>query len=175
MAKKILCKCSVCGESFDRNRIQAVKSGARRYAHQTCLPAGELVPMERSLEDEPDYQQIIDYCYKLFGEEHNIAMTKKYIKKFVSENKYTLSGIYKALYYFFDIKHNPIDKANNSIGIVPFCYQDAYNYYYNLFMSQQNLQKAGEFKTVEKEKVIKPPKSKGLLKKLFKIEVDDDE
>lgn len=176
MAKKILCKCSVCNETFDRNSIQAVKSGARRYAHQTCFPTGELVPMERSLEDESEYQQIIEYCNKLFGDNHKFTMTKKYIKKFVEENKYSLSGIYKALYYFYDIKHNSIEKANGSIGIVPYCYQDAYNYYYNLFISQQNLQKTEEFKTKEKEIVIKPPKSRGLFKRLFKLqEIDENE
>lgn len=174
MAKKI-CKCAICGKEFDRNAIQAVKHGARRYAHQTCFPDGELVPMEKKLEDEPEYQMIMDYCYKLFGENHNWAMTKKYIKKFIEENKFSLSGIHKSLLYFYDVKKNPIDKANNTIGIVPFVYQDAYNYYYNLFMSQQNLQKTGEFKTVTKETVIKPPKSRGLFKKLFKLEVDEDE
>lgn len=177
MAKAHIVICQKCKEKFDTNKIYAVKVSATRYGHASCYPEiTELVPMERSLEDEPDYKMIIDYCYKIFGEEHNIAMTKKYIKKFVNENKYSLSGIYKALYYFYDIKHNSIDKANNSIGIVPFVYQDAYNYYYNLFMSQQNLQKTEEFKTKEKEIVIKPPKSRGLFKRLFKLqEVEDEE
>ena len=33
--------CTVCGKRFDRDKIQAVKSGARRYAHQSCMPDGE--------------------------------------------------------------------------------------------------------------------------------------
>lgn len=169
--------CPKCKKKFDTNSIPAVKVSARRYGHASCYPEiTELVPMEKKLEDEPEYQMIMDYCYKLFGKNHNWAMTKKYIKKFVEENKFSLSGIYKSLLYFYDIKNNPIDKANNTIGIVPFVYQDAYNYYYNLFMSQQNLQKTGEYKYEEKERIIKPPKSKGIIKKLFKLqEVDEYE
>ena len=40
MAKYCICK--VCGVKFDREKIQAVVAGARRYAHQTCMPNGEL-------------------------------------------------------------------------------------------------------------------------------------
>ena len=38
MAKYCICK--VCGVKFDREKIQAVFAGARRYAHQTCMPNG---------------------------------------------------------------------------------------------------------------------------------------
>ena len=31
-------KCIICGQSFDRDKVQAVRVGARRYAHQTCDP-----------------------------------------------------------------------------------------------------------------------------------------
>ena len=39
-------KCAVCGETFDRDKIQAVRHGARRYAHLRCCPNGELVTTE---------------------------------------------------------------------------------------------------------------------------------
>ena len=43
----------------------------------------------------------------------------------------------KSLVYFYQVKGNPISKANGALGIVPYVYQDAYNYYYSLFMAQQ--------------------------------------
>lgn len=175
MAKKI-CKCVICGVEFDRNSIQAVKYSARRYAHQTCYPQGELVPFENTSKEDPDLITLKKYIGELFGEQCNWASITKYIKKFKEENGYSYSGMLKSLIYFYEVKKNNIDKANGSIGIIPFVYQDAYNYYYNLFMAQQNIEQTGkEFKYIEKEKTINIPKSKGVLKKLFNIEVKDEE
>ena len=39
--------------------------------------------------------------------------------------------------YFYEIKGNNIEKANGGIGIVPFIYKDAFNYYYALWQAQQ--------------------------------------
>ena len=57
-------KCTVCGESFDRDKIQAVKSGARRYAHYTCLPEGELVPLPNAVVDQ-DLVDLENYIVKV--------------------------------------------------------------------------------------------------------------
>ena len=43
----------------------------------------------------------------------------------------------KALVYFYEIKGNSVDKANGGIGIIPFIYNDAYNYYYSLWLANQ--------------------------------------
>ena len=43
--------CSICGKRFDRDKVQAVKSSARRYAHQSCCPQGEIVPLPQVDED----------------------------------------------------------------------------------------------------------------------------
>lgn len=176
MAKHLV-KCKICGKEFDLNQEQGVIVSARRYAHQSCFPQGQLVPMEKKPEDDPEYQTLIAYINQLFGNKCNWAMTKKYIKKFKDENGYTYSGILKSLTYFYEIKKNSIDKANGSIGIVPFVYQDAYNYYYSLYVAQQNLQNSSpqQFKNNEVVIKIKAPKSKGIFKKLFQIKEEDDE
>lgn len=175
MAKHIV-KCAICGESFDTNSIQATRHGARRYAHQSCYPQGELVPLDISSKEDPELTALKSYIKNLFGEQCNWASTMKYIKNFKEENGYSYSGMLKSLVYFYEVKNNSIDKANGSIGIIPFVYQDAYNYYYALFMAQQNIEKTGsDFKYIEKERIIDIPKSKGVLKKLFNIEVKDEE
>ena len=48
-------KCAICGEIFDLNKIQGVRHGARRYAHQECYPEGELVPLP---EETPEYKNL---------------------------------------------------------------------------------------------------------------------
>jgi hypothetical protein len=39
--------------------------------------------------------------------------------------------------YFYEVKGNSIEKANNGIGIVPYIYKDAYNYYYSIWEANQ--------------------------------------
>lgn len=46
------CICPICKEKFNRDIIQSVKYGARRYAHQTCYPEGEIVPLPKLSEEE---------------------------------------------------------------------------------------------------------------------------
>ena len=154
MAKK-MCKCAICGKEFDRNAIQAVRHGARRYSHWACEPDGELVPMEKK---DEDLQKLLEYINILFKGQQNQAKVNQSIKKFHSELGYSYSGIQKALYYFYEIKHNSIDKANGGISIVPFVYKDAYNYYYDLFMAQQRNENKKPFIERVREIIIKPPK-----------------
>ena len=103
------CKCPKCNIEFDRDKIQAVKIGARRYGHATCYPESkDFVPLEVKPEDDPDYKALMEYIYKLFGDNTNYALVKKQIKKFKEENKYSYTGMMKALIYFYEIKHNDI-------------------------------------------------------------------
>lgn len=168
-----MCKCAICGKEFDRNAIQAVRHGARRYSHWACEPDGELVPMEKK---DEDLQKLLEYINILFKGQQNQAKVNQSIKKFHSEFGYSYSGIQKALYYFYEIKHNSIDKANGGISIVPFVYKDAYNYYYDLFMAQQRNENKKPFIERVREIIIKPPKVEKPVK-LFDLdkELDDGE
>jgi len=169
MAKHLV-KCPICGKTFDRDSEQAVKYGARRYAHQACYPEGELVPLGPVA--DPDMIKLKEYITNLYGDSANWALISKQIKKFQEENKYSLSGILKSLIFFYEVKHNPVEKSQGGIGIVPYCYQDAYNYYYALYLAQNN----NKDKTIQnnvKEIIIKPPKRKKSIKKLFNLGEDE--
>jgi len=41
------------------------------------------------------------------------------------------------LVYFYDIQKHGTEEANNGIGIVPYIYDNAKQYYYNLWLAQQ--------------------------------------
>lgn len=173
MAKHLV-KCAICGEQFDTNVIQAVKHGARRYAHYSCYPEGELVPL--GTEADPELQKLKKYIEDLFGDKANWALINKQIKSYQNDNGYSLSGILKSLIYFYEIKGNPKDptKGNGGIGIVPFCYNDAYQYYYNLFMAQE-MNKDKTLATKIKEIFIKPPQYRGTKQQFFNLGDSDDE
>lgn len=154
MAKK-MCICKICGKQFDRNAEQAVIAGPRRYAHQKCLPTGELVPMENPI--DPELDKLNNYIINLLGKDYNAARVKKQIKDF-KEQGMSYSGMLKSLIYFYEVKGNSKEKANGGIGIVPFVYKDAYNYYYDLFMAQQRNENKKPFIERVREIIIKPPK-----------------
>ena len=163
MAKK-MCKCAICGIEFDRNSEQAVRSGARRYAHFKCKKDGELVPMETSSSIDPDLKALNEYIAALYGNKGNYPLIKKQIKKFHDEYKYTYSGMQKSLIYFYEVKHNKIEDSNGGIGIIEYVYEQARQYYYEIFVAQnQNENKS--FITKIKEYIIKPPKSKSNKRK----------
>lgn len=158
-------KCTVCGKVFDRDRIQAVKSGARRYAHYMCFPEGELVPLSNPIDE--DLVKLEEYVANLLGDSYNPARVKKQIKEFKSQYDYTYSGMLKTLIWFYEIKGNPKDKAQGGIGIIPFVYKDALNYYYGLYLAQlvnESIPSASykmelrEIEIISPEAMRKPPK-----------------
>lgn len=164
-----LVTCTVCGKRFDRDKIQAVKTGARRYAHYKCAPDKEIVPLPK-VEEDPDLTQLKEYINKLFGKEANWAQINRQIKIYTTENNYTYSGIMKSLIYFYEVKGNSTDKANGALGIVPFVYQQAYNYYYSLFLAKsQNENKDVKTITSKIKEVIIPLPKVNLPKRLFKF------
>lgn len=84
---------------------------------------------------------------------------------YIREYQYTYSGMLKALVYFYEVKGNNKNKANGGIGIIPFIYKDAYNYYYNLWMIQQSNKDKNVIDYVPKLKEIKIPIPKKELRK----------
>lgn len=71
--------------------------------------------------------------------------------------------------YFYDVKKNSTEKANGGIGIVPYVYQNAHEYYYKIWLAnQQNKAKPVEqYQPQERVIVIPPPKRIEKKKKLF--------
>ena len=63
-------------------------------------------------------------------------LTKKLAEKYVKENNYTYSGMLKTLKWYYEKEGHSLDKSNGSIGIIPYIYQQASNYYYALYKAQ---------------------------------------
>lgn len=132
MAKHIV-KCAICGEQFDANILPFVKVNSRRYAHLECSKNAE----DKKTQEEKDKENLEKYIMKLFGDDYITPRIRKQINDYIQKYNYTYSGIQRTLEYFFEIKGNSIDKANHGIGIVPYIYQDSYNYFYNLWLAKE--------------------------------------
>ena len=124
--------CLYCGEKFNRDEVECVKIG-RRYAHCKCAEEHEI----HMTQEERDYQSLQTYCKELFGEDYNYIMTKKLIDRYKKELDYTYTGIKRSLQWFYEVKGNSKEKANGSIGIVPYVYKEAYDYYYSLYLAEE--------------------------------------
>ena len=166
-------KCTVCGKQFDRDKIQAVKTGARRYAHYMCFPEGELVPLANPTDE--DLVKLEQYIENLLGEDYNPARVKKQIKDFKTDYDYTYSGMLKTLIWFYEIKGNPKDKANGGIGIIPFVYKDACNYFYSLYLAQIANEQVAEtlYQPMVREIEITSPEVYVRPQKLFNVGEDE--
>lgn len=155
--------CKYCNEKFNRDKEPAIKVDARRYVHEKCY---EKYRNNKS-QEERDLEDLHNYIKKLFNTNTISARVKQQIALYKKEYKYTYSGMLKTLIWWFEIKGNSTDKANNGIGIVPYIYQDACNYYYTIFMAEKaNAANEGKLLTQEVEYItiespqtyVKPPK-----------------
>lgn len=161
---KHIVKCLYCSESFNANEEPYIKVN-RRYAHQHCAEEHE----NNKSQEEKDREKLEEYIKQLLQLEYITPRIRTQIKNYLTNYNYTYSGILKALKYFYEIKGNSTEKANEGIGIVPYCYQDAYNYYFSIWIAQEsNREKNVEaYKPEVIEITIKEPVRKIKKRKLF--------
>lgn len=125
--------CSVCGERFDRDKIPFQQTSARRYAHLNCAVAQE----NTKTQEQIDKEELEKYIMKLLGEDYISPKVRKQLNQFIKEYNYTYSGMRKALIYHYEVKHGDVSKAGGGVGIIPYVYRQAYEYYYSLWLAQQ--------------------------------------
>ena len=89
--------------------------------------------------------------------------------------KFTYSGMTKALEYFYRVKKNPIDKTKG-VGIIPYVYKQAYDYYYGLWLAAEENKKKNLSEYIPKDIVveIKSPQRKIEKRQLFSFLDEED-
>ncbi|MBR6516750.1 MAG: hypothetical protein IKT40_07805 [Bacilli bacterium] len=168
-------KCSVCGDRFDRDKVECVMTGARRYAHLSCVEKSE----EQVKKENEDRKKLEEYILNLFNLTKLTPRIIKQLDKYIKTNEYTYSGILKSLIYWHEVKGNDTSKSNEGIGIVEYIYEDAKKYFYEIWKINQ-LNKEIEMNEVVMKTntiVIKPPTATGKKRHSihFLEEEDEDE
>ena len=154
--------CIYCKEPMHRIKDNAVMIATGKYAHPKCVE----IENKRELTDK---EKLEKYIMKLFKVDFVPPRMQQQINKFALDYNFSYSGMQKALTYFYEVKGNSIEKANGGIGIIPYIYKDAYNYYYSLWLARQK----NEAKQIDlyvpqvKEIIIAPPKRKAKKRPLF--------
>ena len=159
-------KCYYCGLTFDRDRVKDwVQVKSNRYAHRVCDAKAE----KDKDQEQKDLEDLENYIMKLFNADYVNARIRKQINDFKSQHNYTYTGMRKSLVYFYEIKKNSLEKANGGIGIIPYIYDSANQYYYNIWLANQTNEAKPiiQYQPVEREIIIPPPKRVEKKKKLF--------
>lgn len=164
-------KCKYCGVVFDRDKVPFKQISERRYAHLTCALAAE----NEKTQAEKDKEDLEKYIMELLEEEYISPRVRKQMNSYVDEYNFTYSGMKKALVYFYEVKGNDKSKAKGGIGIIPYVYRDAYNYYYSLWLAnQKNEHKViTDYKPIVREVRIPPPQLKPRKRRLFSFFEED--
>ena len=145
-------KCSICNETFDRDKVETVKTSTKRYAHKSCYDKQQGTLSE----EEKMKMRIFEYTRILFKENYNKKRIETQLAKIMKDNvEYTYSGVYKTLIYWYEVKHGDIEKSNFGLGIVPYIYQDAFRYYKALWETQQRNSNKNIADFIPKQNVVK--------------------
>lgn len=158
---------------FNTEKEKFIELSPRKYLHEKCK---HLYDNQKSKE-ERDLTDLEEYIKKLFNEDSISEKHKRQINEFKKTYGYTYSGMLRSLKYFFEKKGNPIEKARGSIGIIPYIYTEAGEYYTALWNANQinkdkNIQ---SFKPQEVIVSIASPKKRKLKSNLFSFLDKEDE
>ena len=163
------CKCVYCQNIFDRDKLPFVQISERRYAHKECADKFQ----SQKTQDEKDYDALADYIEKLFGVGYISAKIAKQIKDMRTTYGYTYSGMLGTLMYWYEVRGGVLEKANGGVGIVPYKYDEAKEYYLKIQQANQINANIKGFKTKVTEITIEPPKPEERKPRLFNLEEEE--
>lgn len=161
--------CRICHYPIDVKKevegIDWIQPSRGWYFHRICYDTWKAAPAT----DEEWVAMIFDFLARDMKVSYNYHLCKAQIDKFWKENKINPKGIYFALRYFYEVKHNPWEKGHGGLGIVPYVFDDAKAYWIEQERKKRGFMKLLEQQTKEKS-IIKIHRQE---KKSAKYSLDD--
>ena len=121
--------CHFCKKTFNKDVVPYEQLSDSRYAHRTCF-------LKEATRERTDEEKLYDYIMDLFKLDYIPPQIKKQLNSYIEQYHFTYSGMLKALTYWHEVKKNPIQQ-DKGVAILPFVYQQAYNYYYAIWEARQ--------------------------------------
>lgn len=131
-------KCPLCSGKDEKEVM--IKSGSR-YWHPQCLEEHEANKSEeeqRMERDKNERKELIKYVCDLYRVDKPSMLVLTQMKRMHEDNGWRYLAIQMTLEYFYDIKNNSI-RNSNGIGIVPYVYDEATEYYKKLAMINEQV------------------------------------
>ena len=162
--------CIYCKGRFDRDKEPCVQVSDRRWAHKTCAEKNQVQKTQK----EQDYDALVQYIEKLFGTDFVNAKVAKQIKDFRETYNYTYQGMLGTLVYWYEVKQATLDKANGGIGIIPYIYDQAKEYYQTINRANELNAGVTNYKLHYREIEIYAPRAEEKPIKLFNLEEENN-
>lgn len=139
-----------------------------RYVHKNCAVK----------HPENDLEKLMIYIIQLYKLKDNYIPPAymKQVTQYEKDYEFTYSGMLKALKYWYEVKKNPLD-TNRGIGIIPYIYNQAKEYYYALYLANlqnEQIQDYKEYIPKDIEIKIKSPEKKVTKRRLFTFLEEDN-
>lgn len=159
----ILKQCAICG----LKTVEGTYNTKQQYVCRTCFNTYPNLYVDNfkienskvvsedplaSKTEEDQRAECIQYAYTLFDQKlakRSYSLFSNYRKK-----GYSWIGMIRALEWFFVVKENDIAKAKNSVGIIPYVYNDAQKYYETLNRLIERRYKKQVLPEKEKEEIV---------------------
>ena len=164
----MLVTCYYCKSQKNKiEKSEAVRINDKNF-HPKCA---------KLYQDKKELQELICEIFNLKapGPKNNA-----YISKFYNEGM-TFRGMKYSLEYFYKIKKNSIEKSNEGIGIIPYIYEEAKQYYNKGETAKKKAEMALEKNKEVREKikdtvrVVKWPKTTSITSSIKKYDEKDIE
>ena len=182
LARKLgIVHCRVCNGEIDRNTTEEGKDWIMRskgwFYHTDCY--NSWVAEKDNLHASKGNEEWLDYTWEFLTKEMLMEIDfikfKKQWESYLKKNM-TAKGIYFSLKYYYDIQKAPRNKAKGGIGIVPYVYDEACQYYYALYLAQLVNQEKNieEYKPTERIISIFSPRTYIKKRKLFNLDEEEN-
>lgn len=148
----MLVTCGECQEKLDK--LEAISYKKKNY-HPACY--------EIKIIREELHTLICDiFKFKMPG-----PRVYKQISDFL-ERGYSYKGMINALNYFYNVKNNSVEKANNGIGIIPYVYDEAQDYFNRIDYKKEKIA-AGAKNINQETKIVILKEKKEEIKEIFDL------
>lgn len=129
-------KCIKCGKVFDRDKISYEEVAYQKYIHKECpiKPSAENLKKMKEIIDKDKFFQLVK---EIYGKDYNYMMINKQAENYIQEYGYSWSGMRASLLWFYNVQEGSVEEGNGGIGIIPYVYDKAKEYYYNLYQTQE--------------------------------------
>lgn len=154
MAQNIV-KCAFCGLGVEKINAERYKN---KNFHKNCC------------KKQKEKDELCEYICRLFSLKAPGPRIYTQLKNFFNKYPYyTYIGIKEALVYFYEVQKKPVTKSNQGIGIVPYIYDEAQEYFNNIKKKQEKIaSEVGAIFSISPKKVL--VKKKNETQKLYDLE-----
>ena len=162
--------CFWCHRALDTtdSNVISMPELPNRWVHKGCA----------QIHPANDAEKLMIYIIQLYKLKDNYIPQRlqKQLTQYENDYEFTYSGMMKALKYWYEVKHHPLD-TNYGVGIIPQIYNEAKRYYYALYLAQLENEKITDYSAYIPQDIeikITPPQKKVKKRELFQFLEEDN-